>query len=194
MERGVWRPSRPKALLMARNTRRVWYHYLMSRPRNPHSRMNDAKAAVAYELSRAIRDGACLLTHRRQHSNRYPRVPFRLDGENIRAMPVHRLVMLVKEGPLPERGETRHLCGNSKCINPDHLVYGTMSDNHCDRKTHGAAGKKLTNEQVRSIRQRYVRGRNQASPGTSRALAQEFGVSTTQIRNIATSRQWAQLS
>ena len=165
----------------------------MARPRSAKSRMNNAEAAVAHELANALPVGECLLTHRRQASNRYPRIRFRLDGETSRPVPVHRLVMLVKEGPLPEGCETRHLCGNALCINPEHLRYGTMSDNHCDRKAHDGAGKKLSNEQVRSIRRRYVRGRSIVSPGNSRALAREFGVSMEQVRNIASGRQWAQL-
>ena len=162
----------------------------MPLPQDPDRRLNNAERAVAHELAHAVRDGECLLSHRQQPSNTYPRVRFRVQGR-IRTLPVHRLVMLVKAGPLPEGAETRHLCGRHWCINPEHLAYDTRSENARDALEHGRKPQvKMTIAQVRDIRKRYVPGVNHANRGTAVELAREYGLSTVQVRNIGTGRHW----
>lgn len=42
----------------------------------------------------------------------------------------HRLMFYAVQGYFPE--ETRHTCDNPPCVNPDHLIGGTRSDNMRD--------------------------------------------------------------
>lgn len=78
----------------------------------------------------------------------------------------------------------RHTCDNRKCINPEHLVSGTQSDNLKDRRERHRY-RKLTKEDADSIKYRLAYGASQS------ALAREYGVSVTMIGHIKHGRQWA---
>jgi hypothetical protein len=107
-----------------------------------------------------------------------------------------------RHGREPKPGHViRHLCGNCHCVNPDHLVEGTHKENYQDRYRLGEyTGRppyhrgtrvntnKLTEAQVREIRQRYADG------GTShRKLAAEYGVTHPMIQMIVNRKSWAWL-
>lgn len=91
----------------------------------------------------------------------------------------------------------RHTCDNPACINPAHLVIGSQADNMRDMKErgrranfsgekHGCA--KLTRQQVKQIRDRYVPG---CKINGGAALAREFGITKTHANRIATGSSWS---
>lgn len=51
------------------------------------------------------------------------------DGKHILA---HRYSWMVSHGPIPEGLKVLHHCDNKKCVRPDHLFLGTLSDNTQD--------------------------------------------------------------
>lgn len=85
----------------------------------------------------------------------------------------------------------RHSCDNPRCINPEHLLLGTSSDNMQDRNK-GARNllgsrnpaARLTPEDVHSIREAYAGGETQIS------IARRFGTSQGYISNIIKRRVW----
>lgn len=91
-----------------------------------------------------------------------------------------------------EKGEQiRHLCGNSSCCNPVHLLKGTSREQALDRKIHGTARvgsqnrlSKLDEEKVRSIRQLSIAGTKR------RLIAERFGVTVESIRDIVNGHSW----
>jgi hypothetical protein len=100
-----------------------------------------------------------------------------------------------------------HLCDNPLCVNPQHLKWGTMSENSRDMISKGRGpwqvrkaremdeaaatlqllprNAKLTIEQVRHIR---------SSEKTPVALAKELGVSRECIVDVLTGKTWRQVS
>lgn len=95
----------------------------------------------------------------------------------------------------------RHLCpggGNAWCCNPSHLSPGTHQDNSDDKVQAGRQCRgerintaRLTEQDVRAIRQRYERGQRGAKSSRSPyALAAEYAISQGMIWRIVTRRSW----
>jgi hypothetical protein len=49
----------------------------------------------------------------------------------------HRIVTILKKGPIPADKMACHDCGNHGCVNEDHLYIGTMKQNARDTVNHG---------------------------------------------------------
>jgi HNH endonuclease len=122
---------------------------------------------------------------------------FRAD-DHRRTVGAHRISWEIHNGPLPiydgNNGVVMHSCDNPPCVNPAHLHLGTNAENTAHMIEAGRAnfgwlpGKhplaKLTEEQVREIRQRYADGE------TSRELGNEYGVHQDTITNLAAGRTY----
>jgi protein gp37 len=108
------------------------------------------------------------------------------DGEQFRDS-VHRLVLTTFDRPPIDGEQGCHRNGNPLNNALPNLRWGTQSANWQDRKRHGRhrAYSKLAQQQVDEIRHRHDAGESGES------LAREFDISATQIRNIASGRQWA---
>ena len=105
----------------------------------------------------------------------------------------HRVSYELHRGPIPDGGHILHSCDNRLCVNPAHLSLGTNAANVADMVAKGrqAAGEvnghaKLTEEQVREIRERYDWYRV-----TQRLLAAEYGVTRSNIGHIVNGGSWA---
>jgi hypothetical protein len=82
----------------------------------------------------------------------------------------------------------RHTCDMPLCVNPDHLVPGTQSENVADRHKRGRTARggrfrnaKLTDDIVREIRNSRI---------TSRELALLYGVSDGLINQVRRGDKW----
>lgn len=112
--------------------------------------------------------------------------------KTYRTLRVHRLVLEVFIGPCPEGMEARHLNGIKADNRLENLAWGTPEENRSDNHdlgvyAHGEAHTqvKLTESDVRSIRDRYAAG------GIfMRELAAEYGVELTTIHAIVHRRSW----
>ena len=106
----------------------------------------------------------------------------------------HRVAWILSYGPIPPEKFVCHRCDNRKCVNPEHLFLGTCADNLADmaakgRSTRGtkSASAKLTEQDVRDIRNYYQAGQSQ------RQIAAQFGVSSHAIYSILAGKTWAWL-
>lgn len=91
----------------------------------------------------------------------------------------HRVAYRLKHGEIPHDKVVRHICANHRCVNPDHLVLGTVADNVRDMHNHGTASNaKLSTEHVFQIRERRRMG------ASFRELAEDYGVTVDTIRKI----------
>ena len=101
---------------------------------------------------------------------------------------VHQLVALAFIGPREEGQQVRHLNGNKLDPRAENLAYGTQADNEKDKFRYGDKARKLTTTEVREIRKRA--GEDGV---TNTALARDYGVTETTIRQIVKGETFAWL-
>lgn len=121
---------------------------------------------------------------------------------NIRAP---RLSWQIHHGPIPDGMCVLHRCDNPPCTRPDHLFLGTIADNNADKAAKGRSTRgrslrgnhvrgeahhaaRITNEDVRAIRELYAAGMLQ------REIGERFGVRPGYISNIITGRSWGHVT
>ena len=98
-----------------------------------------------------------------------------------------RAAWMAIHGPIPSGYLVCHKCDNPPCFEPSHLFLGTNAENLGDMREKGRSARglrqhaaKLSDDQVRDIRARFVGGQG----GNRSALASEFGVRPTTINEI----------
>lgn len=114
-----------------------------------------------------------------------------------------RIAWQLTRGDIPAGLMVLHRCDVPLCVNPEHLFLGTAQDNAQDMHMKGRAvsglklcpskaargeasgTSKLTEQQVREIRARYV-----PNGVGSKRLAAEFGVSPDLIRRVVRRKLW----
>jgi len=125
----------------------------------------------------------------------YGNISLKIEGR--KNLMVHRLSYEIFKGEIPNGLLVCHSCDNPRCCNPDHLWVGTPKDNTQDmlKKHRGrkkllnnerraiAAGK-ITEEQVKEIRELYKNGSSQ------KELQEKFKISQSQVSGIVTYRFW----
>lgn len=106
---------------------------------------------------------------------------------------IHRLVAREFIGICPNDHEVSHKDGNSFNNSLENLEYITHSENELRKRIHGTSkcgerhhGCKLTNDQVRSIRETLYSGNR----GVATLLAKDFNVSNATISHIKNNIKW----
>lgn len=94
---------------------------------------------------------------------------------------VHRVMVMLNGGLYPPRERVvRHLCGNARCVNPDHLAVGTSRENQLDTIQMGRATrpKRLEPQDERRIKQLFYKGRS------SWRIAERLKLSRSTVNNF----------
>lgn len=117
-----------------------------------------------------------------------------LEGSR-RKVGAHRIAYELTYGPVPANLYICHHCDNPPCVRPDHLFVGSQADNvaDCIDKDRFVSGErngmaKLTEADVRAIRERYQQG-----GVTHQQLANELGVTKTLVGLIVRGKVWKNL-
>lgn len=79
----------------------------------------------------------------------------------------------------------RHLCNNKSCCNPEHLKFGTYSENIIDAYKNGHKGRKLSDEDIREIRNLI-----KDEKLTIKEISNKFKMGTTAIYNIKNNKTY----
>jgi len=132
-------------------------------------------------LQNTARTGRCMDWQGAVYRNGYAKFP---KNSRIPTEVGHRAVFFLVHGYLPP--VVRHSCDNRRCINPEHLLPGTVQDNTDDKVARGRDThlRKLTPDQVRAIRTESSTGRS------ANSLAKEYGVSKQTVLAIIHQRIW----
>lgn len=106
----------------------------------------------------------------------------------------HRVAYQLTNGDIPKGLYVLHSCDNPPCCNPAHLFLGTYQDNNRDKARKGRANPpfgerepnhKLTEADVRQIRQRYAAGNVR-----QRDIAADYGISQRLVSLIVRREAW----
>ena len=121
----------------------------------------------------------CMEWQRCLNTDGYPRMGVS-GNSNIK---VHRLVYELVHNKDITGLVVRHTCDNPKCINPEHLLEGTASDNAKDRDERGRTYKKITKEIVIRVRELLDTGKL-----SQREIATIVGIPVQRVSDIKCNR------
>lgn len=121
---------------------------------------------------------------------------FSVGARSAGSVRAHRFAFELEIGPIPAGLQVCHRCDVRACVNPAHLFLGTAAENQHDKGRKGRAAKgeqnggggKLTESDVRSIRELLATGRSR------QAIGEQFGVSGTEVGFIASGRHWSHVA
>lgn len=148
-------------------------------------------ARLAMHSRRDPETGCLLWTGALHDKSGYARI-----GINGRMTYVHVAAWELVNGPVPVGNVLRHSCDTPNCFEVTHLTPGTQGQNvqdmlvrgRIDRRGERNNGARLTAELVRALRHAHAAGTSTA------ALASDFGISRSQVRNITSGRHWAEVA
>lgn len=105
----------------------------------------------------------------------------------------HRYAYQLHRGAIPDGLMIRHMCGNKRCVNPDHLEPGTMADNAQDGIRLGEIlrGSRNGRSKISEADARYIIDNPDGLTGAK--LARKFGVSSATISLIKSGARWAHM-
>lgn len=114
----------------------------------------------------------------------------------------HRFALELKlGGPIPEGHMACHTCDNTRCVRPDHLFAGTQQDNMRDMWAKGRArpvpppvqrGENNRTAKLSSVEVQELRMRRQNKEKLT-DLAEAYGITVSQVWQIASGRAWTHL-
>lgn len=109
---------------------------------------------------------------------------------NRHGMPAHRYAYEQAKGPIPDGMVVMHTCDNRKCVNPEHLIVGTQSDNMRDCVAKGRRqdqnGEKGPSAKLKEQDVHFIR----ASTLTNTELGKRFNVSGRTISDARRGKTW----
>jgi hypothetical protein len=96
----------------------------------------------------------------------------------------HVISWRLTNGEIPKGRHILHKCDVPNCVNPEHLFLGNHADNMRDKTLKDRAAKKLSREQVASIRSLCDSGLTQT------AVAARYGIHQTEVSRIVKRKIW----
>lgn len=100
-------------------------------------------------------------------------------------------------GPLIKTLVVMHTCDNPRCVNPEHLMLGSVADNNRDAHRKGRQpsrrGGRNPSSKLSEDAVRFIRSADVSQRGAKAALARLFAVSPATITLVLKSANWKDL-
>jgi hypothetical protein len=164
----------------------------MSQKRIPRNKLSTSERF--FQKIAPVDKNGCMLWIGNKYWDGYGKFHVREISNNIsfwKTVRAHRYAWELKNGPIPKGLYVCHKCDNPLCVNPDHMFLGTQKNNLEDmaskkRSTIGCRNpmSKLTDEDIRIIREMYKNGYTQQS------IANIYSLSRSNIGLIVTNQTW----
>jgi hypothetical protein len=110
---------------------------------------------------------------------------------------VHRIICRRIHGPSPTpKHEATHLCGKGHiaCINKRHLSWKTHKENIADKVVHGTARYGVRHHAAKLVEVDVLAIRAFAGIMTQQAIADKFGITSSNVRRIVTRKIWRHIA
>lgn len=107
-----------------------------------------SKEILSDLVEHTTRVGDCLEWNGCLNTDGYPRIAYK---GNLNTK-VHRLAAELHYGEVITGRVVRHTCDNTKCINPLHLLLGTVKDNMQDRGDRNRTYRVMTVDKIQKIK------------------------------------------
>jgi DNA-binding transcriptional regulator YiaG len=133
----------------------------------------DKKGCWIQDSHAANKDGYCMMTTDRGREGAHRAVCREVHGEPLLDTPV-----------------TRHfVCGDPRCVNPDHICWGTHLENSGDMLRHGTrlTGEKNGSAKLTAGDIEYIRGNPNILLS---AIAKRLGVSVSVVSMVRSGKRW----
>ena len=104
----------------------------------------------------------------------------------------HRYSYEAHVGPIPSGMVVRHTCDTPRCVNPAHLILGTLADNNRDAVERGRTARGESNGKTTITEAQAIEIK--ADTRTLHEIAREYGVSHSTVWNIRKGITWKHLA
>lgn len=144
--------------------------------------LNDIKKTRYFPIKYIIKNN-CWECISHKTNKGYPR--FRYKGKQYQ---IYRFIYEYLNDKIPKNKVIRHKCHNKLCINPKHLILGTIQDNINDtvKANRQAKGEKIGISKLTKHHVRYIL--NSQKSGNS--ISKELNVSASTINRIRQGKTW----
>ncbi len=119
----------------------------------------------------------------RRDKHGYGRISIKTDSRSTSSYLAHRLAWALHNGADPGKAHIRHTCDNPPCVNPEHLILGTVTENMRDMSTRHRCGK-LTAEQVAEVKS------DRALGFTYSAIGAKYGIHLSTAHYVCSGKTW----
>ena len=110
---------------------------------------------------------------------------YKYDHRTKKVQGAHRIVLQDQLGRALEKGEVaRHTCSNRHCINPDHVLLGSYSDNNRDKLKDQGNKRYLDVLTVKKIKKLIKEGKS------NKEIYQIYPISKYQMYDLRRGRRW----
>ena len=112
-------------------------------------------------LKKISYEGDCWIWTGCINTDGYPKLNRKVNGVWNANIKGHRYVYEQVNGVIPEGHVVRHICDNTLCLNPAHLLVGTATDNMRDRVNRGRSSNNFPREHLELVKELRLKGLSQ---------------------------------